>query len=242
MTSRVLTFDIEVTNLKADMGFMVCVCYKWLDDPRVYTLSILDNKEAFAKDPTNDRHVVRAMHDVMAQADMYVTFFGKRFDLPYLQSKFMAYGLAPLPNIAHEDVFFTVKSNMTLTRKSLQNTSEYLGLASEKTPLDKKTWIRAAAGHVPSVKYVERHCQADIRVTEELYLKVRPYSRMHARVEGSLKCRYCGSPRLQSRGLYISTLQGQQYRIQCQACKGWDRRTSANWSRLLVLNAEARPS
>src|ERR1700674_4282950 len=137
--TRILTWDLECTDLKSDWGTLLCVGYKYLDEKQVHVISIMDY-DGWDKDVTNDRKLVADFHKVLSECDMQVTFYGKMFDWPWMTGKFLEYGLEPLPNIPHVDLFFTARSNMRITRKSLDNISKYLGLPQKKYYVEGKLW------------------------------------------------------------------------------------------------------
>ena len=221
---RILVFDIETTHLKPDFGTVLCIGYKWFGESKTKVLSITDYPE-FAKDPTNDKPLVKDFLKIMQEADVFVTYFGKGFDVKYIQSKCLEYGLGIVPNTAHVDLFFAVKGNMALSRKSLGNVGLYLRLDASKTPLDGRIWKRAMTGHAPSIKYIVKHCYSDVDLTAELYEKLRPIVRQHPRVGGINACRACGEKKkLQRRGYGVTVLRGPQYRIQCMVCSHWETR------------------
>ncbi len=220
---KILFFDIETTNLKADFGTVLCIGYKWLGKPKVYVPEIREY-ESWDTDRTDDSGLVGDFLEVYEQADMVVSYFGKGFDCKYLNAKLLEYDLGVLPNTPHVDLFYTVKANLALSRKSLQNVAYHLNLSNEKTPVEGKIWKRAATGHGPSVKYIVDHCRADVLILEEAYLRLRPLVRLHPRVRGYEPCRVCGSDHLQSRGRALTTTKGARYRYQCQDCGAWESR------------------
>jgi uncharacterized protein YprB with RNaseH-like and TPR domain len=218
---RILIWDLECTGLKADFGTTLVTGYKWLGEKRIYTPSITDYK-TFDSDPTDDRQLVKDFIDIFNEADMTVTYFGTGFDRKWLNAKVMEYDLGVLPNTPMVDLFYTVKANMAISRKSLQNVGYFLGLSTEKTPVEGKVWRRASAGHRPSIKYIKDHCRADVAILEEAYLKLRPWVRQHPRLHATASfCRNCGSDHLQSRGRAMTTLVGPRRRLQCQDCGAW---------------------
>ena len=223
--SRILLFDIESTHLKADWATVLCIGWKWYGEETVEVPSLMDYK-GWKNDVTDDRKLLTSFYQTLSTADLLVTYFGKGFDIKMLQSKFLEYNLTVLPNIPHVDLFYTVKSNMTLTRKSLDNVSRYLGFENEKTHLDGKTWKRAMAGHVDAMNYVIEHCSADVLVLEELYTKLRPMIRTHPRIAGWMPCRVCGSYRLQKRGPAMTVTKGERWRVQCMDCGAWENRST----------------
>lgn len=219
-TAKILIWDIESTHLKADWATLLCIGWKWYGDREVHVPSLMDYK-GWTKDVTDDRKLITEFHKIMSEADMLVTYFGKGFDIKMIQSKFLEYGLPVLPNIPHVDLFFTVKANMTLTRKSMDNVARYLDLDNEKNHVSGKIWKRAMAGHADAIKYVIEHCRMDVLVLEELYTKLRPMVRVHPRVAEYGTCNNCGSNKLQRRGYALTTTQGRRVRAQCQSCGAW---------------------
>lgn len=224
MTTRILFFDIETTNLKADFGNLLCVGFKGLEDKKVYVPSIRDFP---GKTIWDERPLLKEVHKQMSNADIWVSYYGTGFDVPYLTAKFLEYDLPVLPNIPHKDLYYTVKSNLAISRKSLQNVGYYLGLSHEKTPVEGKIWKKAMCGDEGSLKYIVDHCSADVLVLEELYLRLRPLIRMHPRVNGLAPCRYCGGEKLQKRGRILTHLKNEKQRIFCKSCGGWDSRAPA---------------
>jgi uncharacterized protein YprB with RNaseH-like and TPR domain len=226
---KILFWDIETTHLKADFGTCLCIGYKWAGAAKPKVISITDY-ESWDTDRTDDSGVIADFADVYRQAEIVVTYFGKRFDLPYINAKMAEYGQEFLPNTPHLDLFFTVKSNLALSRKSLQNVGYHLGLSAEKTPVEGRIWKKAATGDPKSVKYIVDHCKADVLLLEEAYYRLRPLIRQHPRVAGPDPCRTCGSRHLQRRGKVVTALLSPRYRVQCQDCGTWETRSETHAS------------
>ena len=221
--ARILTFDIETSHLKADFGTCFAIGYKWLHEDYVYCPAITDY-EGWERDPTDCKKLLKDFASVWSQADVVVGYFSKGFDIKFLNAKMFEYGLPPLTPVAHIDLFFVVKAAFALSRKSLQNVAYHGNLEGRKTPVEGRIWRRASTGHGPSIKYIVDHCLADVQMTEELYLKLRPYIKQHPRVSGYGPCRTCGSTALVSRGYAVTKLRGEQRKVQCNSCGSWDQR------------------
>lgn len=218
--AKILVWDLETSDLRSDWGFTICGGYKWLDDKEVYCPSIMDY-EGWQEDPTNDRKLVKELHRVLSQAEMIVTFYGKGFDLKWMNSKCLEHGLPVLPNIPHVDLFFVAKSNLNLSRKSLDNIGKYLNLPKKKFYVSGAIWKRARIGKADAIQKVIEHCKADVLMTEKLYYRLRPLVRQHPRVKGYWDCRSCGGNRLQRRGYTLTVTKGRQVRFKCNDCGGW---------------------
>lgn len=223
--AKILLWDIESSHLKADFGTLLCVGYKWLGQPQVRIPCITDYPN-FKKDPTDDSALVADFLDIYNSADMTVTYFGSGFDIKFLQAKVMEHGLQIPPKVPMVDLFYTVKSNLALSRKSLQNVGYYLNLSAEKTPVEGKIWKQAACGKRSALKYIVDHCRADVLLLEEAYQALRPLVRTHPRVAGYSDCRHCGG-KVESRGYALTITKGKRHRVQCTVCGGWETRPIA---------------
>jgi hypothetical protein len=177
------------------------------------------------KDMTrSDIPLLKHFIEIHNSADMVVTWFGKGFDYKWLQSKAFEYNLPYLAPVPHVDLCYTAKAHFKAGGNSLKNISELGGFTGKKTPVDSYNWRRAAVGYAPAIRKVIAHCKADIEMTTEAYERMRPLVRQHPRVNGVGPCRFCGSDRMQKRGLSLTKLKNQQQRVQCVACHSWDLR------------------
>jgi len=222
--ARILLYDLETTNLVANIGNILCIGYKWHGEGKPKVLSLRDYP-GFKKDPTDDRRLVKDFARIFHEADMQVTWFGTRFDFPYLQSRLLWHGMKPLPEIRHFDGWWVAKKKLKLHSNRLATVQDFLDLPSSKTPLNFRELARSRAGHIPSLKSVERHCYFDVEVLEQAYDKIKSYAgRYHpnlSAITGDLEaCPTCGSNKLQRRGFkYAHTRVYRQ--IHCQECGRW---------------------
>jgi uncharacterized protein YprB with RNaseH-like and TPR domain len=218
--SKILTYDIECSDLMGDWGTLICVGYKWIGDKTPTVLSILDYP---GKDVLDDSNLVKAFYNVISEADMVITFFGKGFDQPWMNHKYLENNLPALPNFPHADLFFTAKSLVKVSRKSLDNLVTLYSLG-KKYNVSRRNWRLAKAGVPEGIREVMKHCYVDVNLTEKLYFKFRPWIRQHPRISTYDACAACGSKKLQRRGRALSTTKGPRQRVQCQGCGHWSLR------------------
>lgn len=225
---NIVIWDIEANNLNANFGFTICIGWKRLGESKSHVISVRDDKKRFKKDPTDDTYVLKTIYPILRDADAWVTWYGKRFDEPFVNSRLLIKGLPLLPPAVHIDGWETCRTRLKLHRNGLASASSFLGLES-KTFLDPPTWLRAASGHAPSVKYIEDHCYQDVEVTEKVYYKLRALTRIHPNTllptykEGDKpKCPTCGSLKLMKQGYRYAQVSRTQ-RYQCNNCHGWTR-------------------
>lgn len=221
MTARIVSWDIEATGLKADFAYLLCAGFKVLGEkPKIISIGDYKGKNIF----DNEKRLVKDVIAEMNKADVLVSYFGTRYDHPFMNAKALEYGLEfpnPTPRL---DLFFTAKSNLAISRKSMQNVAYFSNASHEKSPVEGKIWKAAMAGDRDALAWIEAHNLADIEVLEDVYIKLRPLMRTHPRINGIENCRTCGSSKLQKRGTTVSVLRGPQYRIKCTNCGSWETR------------------
>lgn len=227
---KVLLWDIEASNLAANFGFIFCIGYKWAGEKQTHLISIRDFPKNFKNDTTNDKHVVEAFSKIVSEADVMVTHYGQRFDYPFVQTRLMMHGLPPLKDVPHIDTWRIAKYKLKFNSNRLDTISRAVPVGRDekrelKTPLDSHHWVRGAAGHVPSIVYIERHCAADVKVLEKTYTTIRPYASSLPNLSKYLDktregCPACGAIETQKRGIKL-TARGHQQRYQCQKCAHW---------------------
>jgi len=73
-----------------------------------------------------------------------VGYYSTRMDLPYMRAKALHYGLE-FPGVGelyHWDLYYTVRYKLGLSRNSLANACDWLGIEG-KTPIDKSVWRKS---------------------------------------------------------------------------------------------------
>ena len=129
-------------------------------------------------DITNDKALVKAFADALEEYDIIVSWNGKLFDIPVIQSRLAFYGLPVLRPQMHVDLMYYATGQFNrLGRKSLQNVSEYFEVSNQKTPLRIRQWNGAMAGKDEDYEKIAEHCIADVLVLRD----VLPHLKRHVR-------------------------------------------------------------
>lgn len=200
--ARVLTFDIEASNLAANFGYILAIGYKWLDEPTTTVLSIVDSS-TFKKDPTNDLEILEKFRKVWEQADIVIAHYGKKFDVPYLNTRLALHGREILPVTPLIDTWAVAKYKMRLNSNRLDTLLTALNCPTKKTPLDGPTWVKASAGDKKSIAYVVQHCKNDVIALEYCYKKIRGLINDHPKLTNDRpdSCNVCGDNKFRSLGV-----------------------------------------
>jgi uncharacterized protein YprB with RNaseH-like and TPR domain len=169
---RIGFLDIETCQLTADYGFMISWSIK---ERGGKVLADFLNKKDFEV-PSFDRRLVSTLIKEMNKYDVIYTYYGSRFDIPFIRTRAMKYNLNfPVQNqIIHRDLYYIVRNKLKLSSNRLANATRFLGIKG-KTNLDGDIWVRAARGDQHAIAYILDHNAKDVIILEELFERIKPY-------------------------------------------------------------------
>jgi uncharacterized protein YprB with RNaseH-like and TPR domain len=167
--------DIETTNLKANAGPMLSWALKVRGEKEV-RYDVITRTELL--DKTYDKRIVQSCIDNIREMDAVCTYFGSRFDIPFLRTRaigmeldFPKYG-----EIFHWDLFYQARSKLLTHRKSLDVITTFMGIKG-KTNLDIGVWFDARFGDQAALDYVLEHNRQDTIILEKAFDKLEPYAK-----------------------------------------------------------------
>jgi len=235
MKPKILVWDIETcgVSFKANSGFILCAGIKELGKP--IKMFVRDNVQP---DPLDDRKLVKQVYDELVTADVWITHNGRWFDVRYLQSRLLKWKLPPLPDIPMFDTCELGFKKLAI-KNSLKEMGKYLGCKTSKFDVNMDDWVRAYAGDKKALKAIVTHCIADVKLTEEVYKRLRPMAFKHpnlALISGNnLACPICGKRALRRDREKIAQV-SKAPRYQCERCGAWSQGTYRR-----VKGLEVRP-
>jgi DNA polymerase III epsilon subunit-like protein len=198
---KTLVWDIETGNFKADIGRTICmVGFDVTFDPtkipsvQKFTaeqlrthypyrgLYILRRDEkpgrGVGKHGKTDEKLVKECRKLLDSYDHWVSYNGKMFDVPFLNTRLYEFGQPVLPKALHSDIYYKCrKPAMTLTSARLENVMRFFGCKHQKIALDPLLWREAIEGDKEATDEVVRHCVADVLGCAEVYNHVKPQIR-----------------------------------------------------------------
>ena len=174
-----LILDLETTDLAADRGVMLCASYESSKAPgKVRTLrNDVVNKAAWSKGVRgDDKEICRQVCALVRDHDVIVAHNGHRFDLPFLRTRALRWGLKPLKEPKIVDPLQIAWRKFRLRSNRLGAISDILGVSDKKTPLDLSVWADAMLnGSKQAMDLIVEHCEADIRVLSGVLPHVKPF-------------------------------------------------------------------
>lgn len=203
--------------------YVICACWSWNDEAKIHSVSVLDDPKRYRKNPHDDFHVIKVLHEVLSQADVIVHHNGDSFDKRYVDTRILAQGLEALPPVPSIDTYKTAKSRLLLASNKL----DYLGnllKVGRKIKTESGLWMKVLNGDADAVQEMVSYNKQDVRLLRDVFKKLQPYisNYMNRELFGGDGCPRCGSTKIQSRGIHRAISKVYR-RFQCQECGGWFR-------------------
>jgi DNA polymerase elongation subunit (family B) len=202
---KILVFDIETSDFKANFGYMLMWAAKFVGEDHVWCDTIADNPD-FRSSPDammDDRRIVESLRDTVNEADALVAHYGSRFDLPFLNTRCLEHGIAPPVSTSMIDTWRVARSQLAMTSNRLGTLGEsFADPENQKGGMSKRQWKLAVHGCQDTLDEMLEYCIQDVTTTEEVYLKLLPVIKHHPFVgpapqgrpaQESLTCPVCGS-------------------------------------------------
>lgn len=158
--NTLLFYDIETTGFQGDYGTLLVASSKFYNSKPE---SIVTTRVG------NDRVAVREMKERMETADCWVSYYGKGFDIKFLNTRLLKHGLEPVKKRPHLDLYWTFKSQLATNRKSLAHMLDWLEVPERKMSVSADDWATAAAEWPKKQKVLRKRCESDCTTLQELY-------------------------------------------------------------------------
>jgi DNA polymerase elongation subunit (family B) len=229
--ARILILDIETTpslgwvwslwkqniSLKQveAVGEMTCMAYKWYGEKKVhFTAEWIDGRQG----------MLDIIWDLLDEADIIVTYNGKRFDAPAINREFWHADMLPPSPYQHIDLFQIARSKFRFLSNKLDFVAQDGNLGGKLDTGGFDLWLGVMRGETKAQNLMRKYNRRDVTVTEDLYVKMLPWIHNHPHVgliDGDPgACPNCGGHNFQSRG-YRHTRLGSYKRYRCNACGTW---------------------
>lgn len=155
--------DIESTGLKGDYSSALVVSVRpYKAKPTSFVV----------KQVGNDQRVVREAKEMLESADCWVTYYGKMFDIPFLNTRLLKWGEDPINKKPHIDMYFTLKSNIVTGRRSQSHLLLWLGTQEQKMGVGADVWAQIGLDG-KNLRTMQQRCESDVAGLEGLYDKTK---------------------------------------------------------------------
>lgn len=198
-------------------SFLLGWSAKWLFSSEILS-DILTPAEAIEK---NDNRIVNSIWKLMESADITCAHNGKKFDLPYLNYRFVMNGLKPPSPFQTIDTLEKYKKHFRFATNRL----DYLGVLIRqkgKIKTDIDLWRGCLNGNQQSLLDMQTYNKEDVVLLEDAYLFIRPFIHSHPNMAiyqeaTEPSCPTCGSSDITECGHY-TTMLNQYLAFRCNSC------------------------
>lgn len=203
--------------------FVICASWKVLGEDKIHSVSILDDPKRYKRDPHDDLHVVRKLHEILSGADIIVAHNGDAFDIKFTEGRMLFHDLSPLPPIPKIDTLKAARDRFLFNANNLNYLGQLLKVG-KKVPTTAGLWLKVLNGSRKAVEEMVKYNKQDVLLLEKVFLKLQPYIITHVNRQlfSGKGCPRCGSKHVQSRGLHHAISRVYR-RFQCMKCGGWFR-------------------
>lgn len=198
-------------------------CAKWLNGKTI--VKAITDYRGYKKGELDDSKLMADLHKLFDDADVVVTQNGNKFDIKVINSRFLKHGFQPPSPYKMVDTMLEAKKYLRLPSYSLDDMCEYFGIGRKIKHEGFGLWKKCMEGNRSAWRKMKEYNKHDVILTEEFYLKLRPFMRTHpnfSTFSDQHSCPKCNSTNVQSRG-YARNSTTAYKRAQCQDCGGWFR-------------------
>lgn len=223
-------FDVNVglNQIQQDWS-VLSVAAKWVGEDKIFYADV--SKEKYY---TNDKKVLEMIWKLMDEADIICGQNSASFDIKKLNARFILNGMKPPSSYRQIDTKRLAKKNFGFTSNKLEYMSDKLCAKTKKLKHNKypghELWNQCLKGNKTAWKDMKAYNIADVKATEELYLRLAPWGtgiNMNVyRTNTEQACSECGSHNLTKYG-YRFTNTGKYQRYKCTDC-GAETKSSTN--------------
>lgn len=169
---RIAVWDLETSGLEGDVGRILCGS---ILDVASNKMTTFRRDKCLGKNKADDSKLARSIRDELEKYHLTIGWYSKGFDIAFLNTRLVKAGLKPLRPHLHLDPIWVCKGWRGLKPRSAKMAvmSEFFNLGERKPSVDVDVWIDAAhAGDKAAMDELVERCEADVRITYELTLKL----------------------------------------------------------------------
>jgi uncharacterized protein YprB with RNaseH-like and TPR domain len=173
---RVAVVDVETTALDASFGRVLCAVAQFFAPDEMLVWRADTYPEWQAGKRFSDKDLVSDILLGIEDADIVVAHNGTNYDLPFLRTRAMIHGLAPVHPKKIYDPVLLARRQFRFHSNRLDSINKVLKTSTQKTDLDPETWAKAYGdGDPTAMESIVQHCVQDVLSLCEASRIMAPY-------------------------------------------------------------------
>jgi hypothetical protein len=202
----------QIVDIPQSARTIHCIGWKWLGERKAHVLSEWEHGYS---------EMIRGIRDRLDAADGVLGFNHINFDMKKMRGQFALEGIDDIKPPSNIDIYKTVRQ-MGFPSSKLDYIAQAFGIGRKVKHPGLEMWNGCLDGCPKAQRKMTKYCAGDVRLTEDVYYRLRPYIRDHPRFQDAPgnACANCGG-RMTSQGWKRT----KHYRVQslkCVDCGGWD--------------------
>jgi len=213
-------YDVNIAKI-IQHEYVFGFAYKWLGESKIHTCYIWDFP-LYKKEKANSIEVIKKWAALATEADVLVGHNSDSFDYKQMHGRLMLYKLPPIPKPQMFDSKKAAKQIGYYASNKLDDLGEMLGLGRKMKHDGIELWWACMNDEEKAKKHMVSYNKRDVKITEALYLRQRPYTTNHPNLaniaERPEACPVCLSEEGMLAQGWRKTKTGKFRRWQCKAC------------------------
>jgi DNA polymerase elongation subunit (family B) len=193
---------------------IICICWKFEGESKVHSLSW---------DKGNDKKMIQEFAKVMNTADEIVGHNSDNFDVKWVRTRCLKYGIPMIPDFQSIDTLKLSREGFNFNSNKLDYISKFLGIG-KKNATGFGLWRDIVLNNSSkAMKVMVEYCKNDVVLLEDVFKRLNPYvkAKVHrAMLDGGLRihCPECSGTHCISNGIRVTAAGTANRRLHCQDC------------------------
>jgi len=155
--------NIDYSNIIKERA-IICICYKWEDDSKVYGLTWDENQD--------DKLMLEEFVKIANEADELIGHNGDKFDLTWIRTRCVYHQIPMFPKYVTIDTLKIARSQFRFNSNRLDYIAKYLGIG-HKIKTDFKLWKDVFLNKdKKALDYMVKYCKMDVSLLEKVHKKL----------------------------------------------------------------------
>jgi len=201
---------------------IICICYKWEEEKEAHFLT-WDSKQS-------DKKMLQQFAKVLNSADEIIGHNGDRFDLPWVRTRCLKYGIEMYPKYITIDTLKIARSKFNFNSNKLDYIAGYLGIG-HKIKTDFNLWTDIVLHKdKKAMDAMVKYCKMDVILLEKVFKALSShidpkthYGVVFGQDRGS--CPECGSDELVVNNRRTSASGLVKIQFRCKNCGKFSSKT-----------------
>jgi len=176
ISEKIGYLDIECSGLQADFG--IVLSFSLRDGAgRNYSSHITPEE---IKNGTYDKRLLSELCHYMRMFDRVVTWYGDRFDIPFLRTRCLLHGIDfPVHlEVLHTDLWMFSRKKLKMHSNRLGVVAPFFGIESKGHPLNPTVWLQCLSGSEKALRWVQTHNNEDTESLRKVWHRVQRYVKL----------------------------------------------------------------